>query len=60
MRWVEHVACRGGERCLQDFGWEAQKEETTGKTIDGRITLIWTLGIGIDGVKWVWLARDRV
>jgi len=22
----------GGERCLQGFGWEARKEETTGKT----------------------------
>jgi hypothetical protein len=21
-----------GERCLQGLGWEAQKEETTGKT----------------------------
>jgi hypothetical protein len=22
----------GGERCLKGFGWEAQREETTGKT----------------------------
>jgi hypothetical protein len=22
----------GGERCLQDFGWEALREEITGKT----------------------------
>jgi hypothetical protein len=22
MRWVGHVACRGGERCLWGFGWE--------------------------------------
>jgi hypothetical protein len=22
----------GGERCLQGFGWEARREETTGKT----------------------------
>jgi hypothetical protein len=22
----------GGERCLQAFGWEARREETTGKT----------------------------
>jgi hypothetical protein len=22
----------GGERCLQGFGWEAQRQETTGKT----------------------------
>jgi hypothetical protein len=23
---------RGEERCLQSFGWEARREETTGKT----------------------------
>jgi hypothetical protein len=23
---------RGGVRCLQGFGWEARREETTGKT----------------------------
>jgi hypothetical protein len=22
----------GGERCLQNMGWEARREETTGKT----------------------------
>ena len=22
MRWVGHVACRGGERCAQGSGWE--------------------------------------
>jgi len=22
----------GGERCLQGFGWEARRQETTGKT----------------------------
>jgi hypothetical protein len=22
----------GGERCLQSFGWEARRQETTGKT----------------------------
>jgi hypothetical protein len=32
MRWVGHVARMGGERCLLDFGWEARKQETTGKT----------------------------
>jgi hypothetical protein len=26
MRWVEHVHCMGGgKRCLQDFGWGAQR-----------------------------------
>jgi hypothetical protein len=33
MRWAGHVACMGGrERFLQGFGWEAQRQETTGKT----------------------------
>jgi hypothetical protein len=33
MRWAGHVArMGGGERCLQGFGWEAQREETTEKT----------------------------
>jgi hypothetical protein len=33
MRWTGHVACiGGGERCLQGFGWEARRQETTGKT----------------------------
>jgi hypothetical protein len=31
MRWAGHVACMG-ERCLQGFGWEAQRQETTAKT----------------------------
>jgi hypothetical protein len=31
MRWAGHVA-RMGEMCLQGFGWEARREETTGKT----------------------------
>jgi hypothetical protein len=33
MRWTGHVArMREGERCLQGFGWESGREETTGKT----------------------------
>jgi hypothetical protein len=31
MRWAGHVA-HMGERCLQGFGWDAQRQETTGKT----------------------------
>jgi hypothetical protein len=32
MKWAEHVArMGGGKRCLQAFGWEARREETTGK-----------------------------
>jgi len=31
-RWVGHVArMGGGERCLQGFGWEVRRGETTGK-----------------------------
>jgi hypothetical protein len=33
MRWAGHMARKeGGDRCLQGFGWEARREETTGKT----------------------------
>jgi hypothetical protein len=33
MRWAEHVArIGGGERCIQHFGFEAGREETTRKT----------------------------
>jgi hypothetical protein len=32
MRWAGHVARMRGERCLQVFGWESRKWETTGKT----------------------------
>jgi hypothetical protein len=31
MRWAGHVT-RMGERCLQGFGWEDRRQETTGKT----------------------------
>jgi hypothetical protein len=41
MRWAGHMAWG---RCLQGFGWEASRQETTGKTyVGGRITLRWTL-----------------
>jgi hypothetical protein len=30
MRWEGHAW--GKEKCLQGFGWEAQREETTRKT----------------------------
>jgi hypothetical protein len=32
MRWAGHVARMGEGRGLQGFGWEARREETTGKT----------------------------
>jgi hypothetical protein len=52
----------GGERCLQGFGWEARRQETTGKTRrrwEDNIKMD-LREIGIDGVKWMQLARDRV
>jgi hypothetical protein len=32
IRWAGRGTHGGGEKCLQGFGWEAQKQETTGKT----------------------------
>jgi hypothetical protein len=32
MRWAGHVARMGEGRGLQGFGWEARRQETTGKT----------------------------
>jgi len=32
MRWAGHDVRMGEERCLQGFGWEVRREETTGKT----------------------------
>jgi hypothetical protein len=31
LRWAGHVAHIGEGRCLQRFGWEARREETTRK-----------------------------
>jgi hypothetical protein len=51
-----------GQRCLQGFGWEVRRQETTGK-----IRRRWEDNIkmdlreiGIDGAKWIQLAKDRV
>jgi hypothetical protein len=47
----------GGERCLQGFGWETQREkrqlEDVG--IGGRLDLKET---GFDGEKWILIAQD--
>jgi hypothetical protein len=33
MRWAGHVTRMGeGRECLQGLGWEARRQETTGKT----------------------------
>jgi hypothetical protein len=52
----------GGERCLKGFGWEARRQETTGRPRhrwEDNIKM--DLGeIGIDGANWIRLAHDRV
>jgi hypothetical protein len=52
----------GGERCLQDFGSEALREETTGRPrrrweVNTKMDL---REIAIDGVNWIRLAQDMV
>jgi hypothetical protein len=32
MRWAEHVACMGAEKCIQGFSGKARRKETTRKT----------------------------
>jgi hypothetical protein len=57
------VARMGKKRgCLQGFGWEARRQETTGK-----IRRRWEDNIKmdlreiqIDGANWIQLAQDRV
>jgi hypothetical protein len=56
---------RGGERCLQGFGWEAGRPESMRPL--GRPRRKWEDNIkmdlreiGIDGVNWIQLAQDRV
>jgi hypothetical protein len=52
----------GGERCLQSFGWEDRREETTGKTYAwiGDNIKMYLREIGIDGSNWIQLAQYRV
>jgi hypothetical protein len=57
-----HAGGREGERYLQGFGWEAQREETI-----GRPRCRWEDNIklelretGLDGANWIQLAQDRV
>jgi hypothetical protein len=39
MRWAGHSRHGRGQKCLQGYCWEAQREETTRKkSIGGRIT----------------------
>jgi len=51
----------GGERCLRGFGWEARREETTGKhrhrwEDNSKMDL---RQIGIPGTNWIRLAQHR-
>jgi hypothetical protein len=32
MSWAGHVACMGRREVFTGFGWEARREESTGKT----------------------------
>jgi hypothetical protein len=51
----------GVERCLQGFGWEALREETTGRRRrrwEDNIKMD-IMEIGIDGVNCIRLAQDR-
>jgi len=50
------------ERCMQDFGWEARREEPLGRTRrrwEDNINMD-IREIGIDGANWIQLAQDRV
>jgi hypothetical protein len=52
----------GGERCLQGFGWEARRKETTGRPRrrwEDNIKMD-LREIGIDGANWIRLAQDSV
>jgi hypothetical protein len=52
----------GGERCLQGFGWEAQRKRSLGRsrrTWEDNINMD-LKEIGIDGENWNRLAQDRV
>jgi hypothetical protein len=57
-RRVGHVArVGGGERCSDDFGWEARRDHWEDLSLGGRITLRWTLGrygsMGRTGFGWL-------
>jgi hypothetical protein len=61
MRWAGHVACMG-ERSLQDFGWEARRQEPLGRPRhrwEDNIKMD-LREIGINGANWIQLAQDRV
>jgi hypothetical protein len=52
----------GGERCLHVFGWEARREETTGRPRrrwEDKIKMD-LREMGIDGANWIRLAQDRI
>jgi hypothetical protein len=51
----------GGERCIQHFGWESWRKETTGKTRcrweDNIKVDLGEIGFGV--VDWIHGAQDR-
>jgi hypothetical protein len=52
----------GRVRCLQGFGWEARRQETTGRPRrrwEDNIPMD-LMEIGIDGSNWIQLAQDRI
>jgi hypothetical protein len=56
------VTVRGGERCLQGFGWEARSGRLLGRPRrrwEDNIKLD-LREIGIDGTNWIQLAQDMV
>jgi hypothetical protein len=60
MRWAGHVArMGGGEMCLQGFGWDARRQETTRRRWEDNIKMdlrkIW-----INGANWIQLAQKSV
>jgi hypothetical protein len=53
MRWTGHVARMGEGRCLQDFGWDARRQEPLGRPRrrwEGNIKMDLS-EIGIDGAN---------
>lgn len=61
MRWAGHAVRMGEEGVFKRYWLRGLKEggrwEDLG--VDGRLTLTWTLGTGIDGANGMQLAQDR-
>jgi len=57
-----HAWGRGGERCLQGFGWGPECKRSLGRLRRRQEDNIKMnlREIGIDGANWIRLAQDRV